>query len=147
MVEMGADVVAHDALAGFDELDFGAEGHRMVGQQWCQRLVDGVHQPGEKPLNSCRLPARSDASGEIHEPVGRVAVGNAVVLAGNGPGAQCIKSRQAVVKGRGMDGRDQFSDVGQLCEIGGVFDDDVRHGQSNPPRLYGSTLTTDPPRL
>ena len=135
--EVGADVVAVDAHGRVDELYLGTDGHRMVGLQRCQRLVDGVDQPGEETLDGLRHPAGTDPCGHVDEPVGRVAVGNAVVVAGRGPGAEGVEGGQAVVEGRSVDGLHEGVHVGQGGQIGGVFDDDVGHERSDPPRLYG----------
>ena len=101
-----------------DQLDLGAEGHRMVGQQGGQRLVDGVDEPGQEPLYGLRVAAGTDPGDHGHESVGPVAVCDAVVLAGHGPGAQGVEGGQAVVEGRRVHRGHQGVDVGQLCEVG-----------------------------
>ena len=123
---MGTDVVAVDAQRRVDQLDLSADGDRMVGLKRSQHLVDGIDEPGQETLDYLRFPAGSDASRQAHEPVGRVAVGDSVVVAGRGSGAQPAQGGETVVEGGGVHRGQQRVGVDEVGQIGRVFDDDVR---------------------
>ena len=95
------------------------------------RITDGfvecVHQHLDQPLLIGFGPSGTEAGGHGDECVGRIAVGDRVVLAARRPGAQRVERSDTGRECGLVERSHQSVDVDVVGHIGGVLDDQMRH--------------------
>src|SRR5262249_47065795 len=125
----GADVALMDAEVGIDLLHLDREHERRGGVHALQVFADiREHHFGDAPAY-LRRASLGDPDSDVDETVGRIVVGDAVLIAAVGARAQAAELGGAGAHHGRVQRLEQGVDLDLLLEIGGILADDVRHGR------------------